>query len=82
MALTGREMRPCWPRKVAVCTGEGIGEALRAFPVQWPRNFCAAFWCEICLAQPVARSVMKAWHTRQERNGQKDIVQNGEIYEG
>ena len=20
MALTGREMRPCWPRKVAVCT--------------------------------------------------------------
>lgn len=19
MALTGREMRPCWPRKVAVC---------------------------------------------------------------
>ena len=21
MALTGREMRPCWPRKVAVCNG-------------------------------------------------------------
>lgn len=20
MALTGREMRPCWPQKVAVCT--------------------------------------------------------------
>ena len=20
MALTGREMRPCWPRKVAVCS--------------------------------------------------------------
>lgn len=63
-------------------SGEWIGEALRAFPAHWPRNFCAAFWCEICLAQPVARSVMKAWHTRQERNGQKDMVQNGEIYEG
>ena len=22
MALTGREMRPCWPRKVAVCNSE------------------------------------------------------------
>ena len=20
MALTGREMRPCWPQKVAICT--------------------------------------------------------------
>ena len=25
MALTGREMRPCWPQKVAVCTGEYFG---------------------------------------------------------
>ena len=24
MALTGREMRPCWPRKVAVCSAKSI----------------------------------------------------------
>lgn len=28
MALTGREMRPCWPRKVAVCT--------KQFPISAP----------------------------------------------
>lgn len=25
MALTGREMRPCWPRKVAVCNRKAGG---------------------------------------------------------
>lgn len=59
-------------------SGEGIGEVLRAFPVHWPRNFCAAFWCEICLAQPVARKVMKMWHERQAEIIQRE---NG-VYEG
>lgn len=32
------------------------------FPQHWPRNFCVAFWCEILLAQPIARAVMKFIH--------------------
>ena len=27
MALSGREMRPCWPRKVAVCIQYVMGHA-------------------------------------------------------
>ena len=45
-------------------SGESIGDVFKAFPLHWPRNFCAAFWCEICLAQPAARKVMKVWHER------------------
>lgn len=31
-------------------------------PLHWPRNFFVAFWCEIILAQPLARFVMKKIH--------------------
>ena len=33
MALTGREMRPCWPRKVAVCNLEECNKARSATDV-------------------------------------------------
>ena len=31
-------------------------------PLHWPRNFFVAFWCEIVLAQPLARIVKKKIH--------------------
>ena len=31
MALTGREMRPCWPRKVAVCMGVDKAKEAKEF---------------------------------------------------
>lgn len=33
----------------------------------WPVNFCVAFWVEMLLAQPLARTVMKRMHIRQTR---------------
>ena len=34
MALTGREMRPCWPRKVAVCSAKvGVRAVVGQEPV-------------------------------------------------
>lgn len=33
-------------------------------PSHWPRNFFIAFWCEILLAQPLARFVMKKIHSK------------------
>ena len=30
----------------------------------WPYNFCAAFWIEMVLAQPVARMLMRKLHIR------------------
>lgn len=43
-------------------------------PSHWPRNFFVAFWCEILIAQPVARFVMKKIH-----DTQKQSVKNNEI---
>ena len=37
-------------------------EPFETFLSHWPRNFCVAFWCEILLAQPAARAVMKIIH--------------------
>lgn len=37
-------------------------EPFKTFLSHWPRNFCVAFWCEIFLAQPLARKVMKTIH--------------------
>ena len=34
MALTGREMRPCWPRKVAVCRKDLMGTFLSDIVLQ------------------------------------------------
>lgn len=30
----------------------------------WPRNFCIAFWVEMCVAQPAARAVMTHIHKK------------------
>lgn len=40
-------------------------EPIITFPLHWPRNFCAAFWCEVLLAQPIARFAMKKLHKHQ-----------------
>lgn len=48
--------------------GNGLSlEPFRTFFSHWPRNFCVAFWCEILLAQPTARFVMKAIHNHKEK---------------
>lgn len=46
------------------------------FPTTWPRNFCIAFWCEILIAQPIARFAMKRWHNVQ--SNKEDIQLNSE----
>lgn len=40
------------------------------FPTTWPRNFCIAFWCEILVAQPIARFAMKKWHNVQSNKAE------------
>ena len=55
-------------------SGEAFLDVVLAFPSHWPRNFCVAFWCEICLAQPVARKVMKLIHAGQEKHREEDTV--------
>lgn len=42
-------------------------EPFQTFLSHWPRNFCVAFWCEILLAQPLARKVMKIIHKNEKR---------------
>lgn len=49
-------------------------EPFITFFSHWPRNFCVAFWCEILLAQPIARKVMKMIHRdekRKDKNNEK-----------
>ena len=48
-------------------SGESFTQVISEFPAHWPRNFCAAFWCEVLLAQPAARKVMKQWHIHKEK---------------
>ena len=40
-------------------------EPFKTFFSHWPRNFCVVLWCEILLAQPAARLVMKKLHQHQ-----------------
>lgn len=40
-------------------------EPITTFPSHWPRNFFVAFWCEMLLAQPFARMIMKQIHKKQ-----------------
>lgn len=46
-----------------VVQGLPIAEVFQQWPSAWPRNFCVAFWCEMLLAQPIARALMKHIHT-------------------
>lgn len=48
--------------------GNGLSlEPFKTFFLHWPRNFCVAFWCEILLAQPAGRLVMKILHKNQNK---------------
>ena len=47
-------------------------------PSHWPRNFCVAFWCQILLAQPAARLVMKKLHKHQLKKFVKEGGENEE----
>lgn len=38
------------------------------FASHWPRNFFVAFWCEMLLAQPTARKVMKLLHKNTDKS--------------
>ena len=42
-------------------------EPIITFPTHWPRNFCVAIWCEMLLAQPIARLAMKLIHNKKEK---------------
>lgn len=52
-------------------------EPFITFPSHWPRNFCVAFWCEILLAQPVARKTMKLLHKKTDKKDIKGEDLNG-----
>lgn len=41
-----------------------IAEIFEHWRFIWPRNFCIAFWVEMCVAQPVARKVMTQIHKK------------------
>lgn len=59
--------------------GHGFSlEPILTFPSIWPRNFCVALWCEILLAQPVARFAMKTLHKRQAKTIKESEVKDDE----
>lgn len=39
----------------------------------WPRNFCIAFFVEMCLAQPAARTLMTHIHKKQISARQQEV---------
>lgn len=39
-------------------------DIVKSWPANWPVNFCAAFWVEMLIAQPIARATMKHKHIR------------------
>lgn len=47
-----------------IMQGESVISAFQQWPSAWPRNFCVAFWCEMLLAQPIARALMKHIHAK------------------
>lgn len=49
-------------------TGSISMEPIITLPSHFPRNFFVAFWCEILLAQPIARLVMKIMHNKNYSN--------------
>lgn len=58
--------------------GNGISLAsFTRFPSHWPKNFCVALWCEILLAQPLARFAMRKLHSHQEDNATKYVKDLG-----
>lgn len=51
---------------IGAMLGNGISLASFAALSHWPRNFSIALFCELLIAQPPARFVMKTLHLRQE----------------
>jgi len=42
-----------------VLAGTPLAELLLRFASAWPMNFCAAFWWQILVASPIARTALK-----------------------
>lgn len=57
-------------------SGELTLEALYSWPVNWPTNFCVAFWVEMLIAQPAARYTMKHKHIKmlKTKNAEKEAM--------
>ena len=59
-------------------SGTGLSlEPVFKFFEHWPRNFCVIFWCEVLLAQPMARFVMKKLHEHKS----KKLTEKSEVHE-
>ncbi|MBW6411741.1 DUF2798 domain-containing protein [Clostridium weizhouense] len=37
-------------------------EAIKEFPICWPRNFCVVMFLELLIVQPIARNMMRIMH--------------------
>ncbi len=46
-------------------------DAIRLFFYKWPRNFSISFFVEACIAQPIARSIMKNLHGYQDMRAER-----------
>ncbi|MBU3157527.1 DUF2798 domain-containing protein [Clostridium estertheticum] len=55
-------------------------EAIKEFPINWPRNFCVAIFLELIIVQPIARTVMRRMHEFKEKyqtnNGNDNELDN------
>jgi len=41
-------------------------EVIKEFPINWPRNFCVVIFLELLIVQPIARTVMRIMHDKNE----------------
>ena len=58
---------------VGGCLANGFSlEAIKEFPIYWPRNFCVVIFLELIIVQPIARTVMRIMHEIQEKNQTKN----------
>lgn len=49
-------------------------EPFLTFFNHWPRNFFVALWCEILLAQPLARFVMRRIHLKKIEKKKEELI--------
>ena len=62
-----------------IFSGVGLSiEPFETFFSHWPRNFFVIFWCEVLLAQPAGRLVMKLLHRNQEKKSYSGELINEE----
>lgn len=62
--------------------GTGLSlDPILTFFEHWPRNFCVIFWCEVLVAQPAGRFVMKKLHEYQVKK-LTEKVEDSPKYEG